>query len=200
VSQGRRAIVTDKIYAKPVEDIDALIASYHFSSDAYVLVEQLPVNVVLKPEERQNLLLFKRFGEIEPETRLSNYTSGRIFTPEYELRWERQDGKFQVVYVGQERSQLLPEAETEINTTSFRTTHYYLFGRRLDDNDVAKIGPPAEIGDFAELRIPRLLRYPELPNAPRAQRLRLAVREYIDETGQVQLFRFLDLEVGEKES
>lgn len=196
--------MTDKVYADRVKDVDELIASYQFSPDAYVLVEQLPISVVLKPEERQNLLLFKRFSKIEPETRLSNYTSGRIFTSEFELRWERQDGMFHVVYVGVERSQLLPVKETEINMASFRKAHYYLFGKRLKDegvdNDVARIGPPARAGDFAELRIPRLLRYPELPNAPKAQRLRLAVREYIDETGQVQLFRFLNLEPGEEES
>ena len=198
--QGRRAIVTDKIYADQVEDIDALIASYQIPPDAYVLVEQLPTKVVLNAKERQNLLLFKRFGEIEPEMRLSSYTSGRIFTPEFELRWERQDSMFQVVYIGSECSQLLPAAKIVINMASYRETSYYLFGRRLDDNDVAKIGPPAEMGDFAELRIPRLLRYPELQNAPRAQRLRLAMREYVDETGQVQLFRFLDLQPEEKKS
>jgi hypothetical protein len=204
VPQGKKAIVTDKLYADRIKDIDALIASYQFSPDAYVLVEQLPIHVVLQPEERQNLLLFKRFGKIEPETRLSSYTSGRIFTPEFELRWERQDDMFQAVYVGPERSQVLPEAKITINMASPRKTHYYLFGKRLKDegvdNDVARIGPPARAGDFAELRIPRLLRYPELPNAPKAQRLRLAVREYIDETGQVQLFRFLNLEPGEEES
>ncbi|HVB24689.1 MAG TPA: CRISPR-associated protein Csx19 [Ktedonobacteraceae bacterium] len=195
--------MTDKIYAKPVEDIDELIASYQFPPDAYVLVEQLPTKVVLNTE-RQNLLLFTRFGDIEQYPRLSNYTSGRIFTLDFELRWERQKGMFHVVYIGAEWGQLLPVKETEINMASSRKAYYYLFGKRLNDvgenNDVARIGPPARAGDFAELRIPRLLRYPELPNAPRAQRLRLAVREYIDETGQVQLFRFLNLEPGEEES
>ena len=195
--------MTDKIYAGQVEDIGTLIASYQFPSDAFVLLEQLPTKVVLNTE-RQNLLLFTRFGDTQQHTRLSNYTSGRVFTPDFELRWERQGDVFYSVYVGVERSQLLLVKETEINMVSFRKAYYYLFGKRLNDmgenNDVARIGPPARSGDFAELRIPRLLRYPELPNAPRAQRLRLAVREYIDETGQVQLFRFLNLEPGEGES
>ena len=195
--------MTEKIYAGQVEDIGTLIASYQFPSDAFVLVEQLPTKVVLNTE-RQNLLLFTRLGDIEQHPSLSNYTSGRVFTLDFELRWERQDGLFHAVYVGVERSQLLPVKETKINMASSRKANYYLFGKRLNDvgenNDVARIGPPARPGDFAELRIPRLLRYPELPNAPRAQRLRLTVREYIDETGQLQLFRFLNLKPGEGES
>ncbi len=51
------------------------------------------------------------------------------------------------------------------------------------------IPPEPDKDYYAEVRIPRLLRYPELTEKPR--RVQLAVREYTDEkTGRVQLFRF----------
>jgi hypothetical protein len=71
---------------------------------------------------------------------------------------------------------------------------YFLFGRRLDDQKIAGIGPPAQTGDFAEVRIPRLLRYPPLPGVAQAERVQLAMYEYVDPTtGANVAYRFYDL-------
>jgi hypothetical protein len=39
---------------------------------------------------------------------------------------------------------------------------------------------PAKLGDFAEVRIPRLLRYPQLPTLAGAERVQLVMCEYVD--------------------
>ncbi len=48
-----------------------------------------------------------------------------------------------------------------------RDRAYFLFGKRLDQKALDRIGPAAQSGDFAEVRIPRLLRYPQLPTSGR---------------------------------
>jgi hypothetical protein len=201
--------VADTVYTGSIDDIDALVAMCHFPPSAYVLVEQLPRHVIVGAEERQNLLRFTRLSEVGEHIRLSDYTSGRVFTTEGELRWQQkdrnegQDNQFQVVYVGPEREQLpikKDEAQSKklSDAPELPDTHYLLFGERLDADDIASIGSPAQEGDFAQLRIPRLLRYPRRPGARIPRRLQLAVREYVDEiTGKVHLFRFRDLQVGE---
>jgi hypothetical protein len=82
---------------------------------------------------------------------------------------------------------------------------YYLFGKRLSQSDVEKIG--AKSGDFAEARIPRLLRYPaanwsgkyEKDKDPQKMSyMQLLVLEYIDKTGCVVLSRFQCLKAAEE--
>ncbi|MHB8597665.1 MAG: type III-D CRISPR-associated protein Csx19 [Ktedonobacteraceae bacterium] len=201
------------VYTGPIDDIDALVAICQFSPDAYVLVEQAPRHVVTGEKERQNLLLFIRLEKLKSEQyegiRLSNYTSGRVFDQNAEIRWERmeqteqQEGKFQAVYVGPEREQFPFKKDKEQSeklgkSGNPRTTHYFLFGERLKPEDINTIGPPTQPGDFAQLRIPRILRYPSPRKGQNASRLQLVVSEYVDEdTGKVQLFRFRDLEPEE---
>jgi hypothetical protein len=183
------------------------------------LAENLPTHVI-DPQQRQDLLLFDFYS---PTLKFANYTSGRIFHPDWELRWEHRDANAHVIYLGKQ-SQLvkqamiqhhmqlkgqenLAESEREklidLHKLGKHERHYYLFGKRLEDNDVKQIGKPVRIGDFAELRIHRVLRYP----APGSMstggqgRVKLTVREYLDsDTGQVQFFRFQDLkEASENE-
>jgi len=202
--------VADMVYSGPAHDIEALVASCQFSPEAYVLVEQFPAHLVTGATERQNLLLFIHLKDLKSDRykgiHLNDYTSGRVFDQHAEIRWEQapqtgqQKGKFQVVYVGPEREQFPLEKNNEQGEKlgEPHNTRYFLFGMRLDQDDINAIGPQAQEGDFAQLRIPRLLRYPSLPNGQRAQRLRLEVSEYVDEdTGKVHLFRFRDLQAGE---
>jgi hypothetical protein len=197
---------TEMLCAGPVDDIDALIAACKFSPKALFLVEMLPQHVVVKPKERQDLL---RFAYFDAKIRYANYTSGRIFHQDFELRWQKNDGKTQVVYVGTKRDLLWLEVmsspdldrsqwKSDIDLNNYHRRHYYLFGERLRAGDLDKIGVPVEERDyaFAEVRIPRLLLYRPAP--PNAQRVRLVVREYLDEgTDEVKLFRFESLEPAE---
>jgi hypothetical protein len=213
--QGRSPLMADMVYTSSNNDIDALVAACQFSPDAYVLVEQFPDHVVTGSQKRQNLLLFICLKDLKTERyqniRLNDYTSGRVFDEDAEIRWERteqaeqQDGTFHVVYVGPEREQSpIKQDDSEDKMPGEKLgephdTYYYLFGELLDTDDIKAVGSPAEEGDYAQLRIPRLLRYPRLPDGQTPRRLKLTVCEYVDnDTGKVRLFRFNGLQAGEK--
>lgn len=181
--------------AGTVSSIDALIQTYRIpdTQPVLMLLEQQPQQIV-KPEERQQLLHFATF---ERAFGWNSYTSGRVFHQDGELRWEKQADGFQVVYTG--HAQYSPElkntANLELAHCAVNERRYYLFGKRLGDKQAEDIGGSVHIGDFAEVRIPRLLRYP----APtEAERVQLVVKEYSDpNTGANIAFRFTKLEKAE---
>lgn len=201
------------LYTGSVDDIAALVASFNFPQESYVLVESIPQHVVAR-EERQNLLRFARLSDLYSQRNplnLANFTSGRVFHKDFELRWEQVSGKIQVVFLGtkaayQDTLAAIPELKQDkeaLQNLGSQTRHYYLFGLLLDADDRERMGITMEEGEqyYAEVRIPRLLRYPDLkPDSPqKAQRVQLAAEEYIDKsTGQVKLFRFSDLKAAEE--
>jgi len=186
----------EALYAGPVtvKDFPQFVKDCEFSDDAYVLVEQLPARVITRGE-RERLLRFESF---DPAFPFEDYTSGRVFDKQAELRWEKRGDVMQVVYLGtNERAEVqlrykLNNKKGELAALKLAgERNYVLFGERLRSDDLPKIGPAAQTGDFAEVRIPRILRYPvpqdEQPYA------RLTVREYLDEQNRVVLFRFQNL-------
>jgi CRISPR-associated protein (TIGR03984 family) len=185
----------EALYAGPVtvKDFPQLVKDCKFSDDAFVLVEQLPARVV-EPDEQKSLLRFESF---DPDFPFANYTSGRVFDTQAELRWEKRGETMQAVYLGANKParDLLKYGlhnKDELAVLKHAgEREYVLFGERLRSDDLEKIGPAAQTGDFAEVRIPRILRYPvpqdEQPYA------RLTVREYLDEQNSIVLFRFQNL-------
>jgi hypothetical protein len=190
-----------------VDDLDSLIHKCQFPSDALFLAESLPQHVVVGAKARRDLL---RFAQFDVKIPFATYSSGRIFHRDFELRWEKNNGKFKVVYLGIERE--LPELEKSgLQLKKLEPLKYYvLFGKRLSEKELELIGIPVNERDFAfaELRIPRLLHYPVKED--NRKRVRLAVREYVEEkadikepsdkepiTGPVILFRFQGLETME---
>jgi len=177
-----------------VRDFPALVADCGFPSTAFVLIERLPEKVFTRAKERHDLLRFTHFDQSIPFT---NYTSGRIFDERAELRWERQGSSMQVVYLGSKgREQVLLNSSLQesheldrLNPPSEKKI--FLFGERIAIEDLEKMGGMAGLGDFAEVRIPRLLHYPVPQDKQRY--VRLVVREYCDEQNRVVLFRFQDL-------
>ncbi len=189
-----------------VDELPSLAAACRFSSHALLLAEHMPDRVISHPEERKALLQIIRFPT---DITFARYTSGRIFQEDAELRWEKQADKMHVVYLGPQeyrsvlRDYKLQESQTQkrptLDTLKRRgePTYHYLFGKRLKMDDLDKIGPRAQVGDFAQVRIPHFLRYP-VPSDGKPY-VCLKVREYIDEeTGQVALFRFQGLETMEE--
>lgn len=178
-----------------VNDFPQFVIDCGFSHHAYALVEQLPAWVIIRAGERQDLL---RFAHFDPTIPFAAYTSGRVFDNQAELRWEKQGNMMQVVYLGtKERAGVLLryKLQKKDELAALKPTDekkYVLFGERIRSDDLEKIGPAAEPGDFAEVRIPRILRYPVPQNEQRYARL--TVREYLDERSRVVLFRFQNLE------
>lgn len=184
-------MVQEICLAGTMPSIAMLIQEYRIPDalPVLMLLEQQPQHIIM-PEQRQDLLYFAPF---ERTFAWDDYTSGRIFYQDGELRWEKQASAFQVVYTGQ--AQYSPElkntASLVLDNCPVKTKHYYLFGKRLDDGQLKRIGAPAQAGDFAELRIPRLLRY---PTHPKSERVQIVVKEYSDpDTGVNRAFRFITL-------
>lgn len=177
-----------------VDDFPQLVADCGFLSSAFILVERLPEQVIIRTTERQELLRFTHFDQ---DFRFTDYTSGRIFDEHAELRWEKQGKTIQVVYLGPRvRTQTLPNHKLQESNELDKLKpagekKYFLFGERLSSENLKKIGTAAKPGDFAEVRIPRFLHYPPLQNDQRY--VRLVIREYLDEESRVVLFRFQDL-------
>lgn len=178
------------LLAGKVENITPLLKRFRVPPDAraLMLLESQPQHII-DPRTRQELLRFTRFN---PDTDFTPYTSGRVFHEYGELRWEQQQQSIQIVYTGDEQYKPEIDIRQTIQLDGKPVPReYYLFGKRLEDKELALIGSQAQKGDFAEVRIPRLLRYP----APQeAERVRLVVYEYIDDiTGANIAFRFVKL-------
>lgn len=175
-------------------DFAALIQDYtaQVGEPVFVWLESMPRQIV-KPQERQDLL---RLDLYRPDLDLHNYTGGRIFHRQGEIRWERQDTMIHLVYTGYAEYQPswpgLP-ASQPLDLTPYRRIRstYFLFGKRLEQDQVDRLQPLAQRGDFAEVRIPRLLRYPDLPELAEAERLQFSTYTYLESsTGICQAYRF----------
>jgi hypothetical protein len=195
--------MVEKLYTGRVtiDNFPKLITSCHFPQDALVLAEQLPDYVIDDTNKPQDLLRFTYFepDKSEQVNLLANYTSGRIFQENAELRWEKQGDMMRIVYLGSEEYvSALHDYGLQENMELYKLVsqqapkYYYLFGERLKTDDLKKMGGIAKPGDFAQVRIPHLLHYPVSQSSGRY--VRLGVREYIDTiTGQTMLFRFQSL-------
>jgi hypothetical protein len=197
------------LYHGPVGNITALVAAFNFPEEAYVLLENMPQHMVAT-EDRKNLLHFARLNKIDNPDELANFTSGRVFDDDFELRWDRVSGKTLGVFLGKkevyERAQkVTSEWKSCVDTLKALAPQpprdYYLFGQMLADDDRKHMGLPVLVKEeyYAETRIPRLLHYPVKPDNPKKkQRVQLVVKEYTDKsTGQVMLFRFSGLRPAE---
>jgi hypothetical protein len=184
-------------------ELTQLIQHCTFQSEAYFLGEQLPTHMV-SDDERKNLLCFTRYAPAIP---FDSYTTGRVFQPDSELRWEREGNQFRVVYLGSEQNEKVLQSYRCKEHTEFaertsknelkkrdQTKTYFLFGKFLD----AKVGAPEGCKPYAEARIARILYYPltqkVTDKTQPATRVGIKVAEYIDsESGQIFAYRFQSL-------
>lgn len=177
-----------------------IVAACHFDPDALFLGELLPTHPIVTRKERHDLLLFTYAKDEIPYTK---YTSGRIFQQDRELRWEKQQDQIRVIYLGPaennitgilEEYGLKSKQETlDALTRSTEETWYSLFGERIKSVDLPYFGKSAQPGDFAVVRIPRVLRYPVCQNDEPSARL-LVCEYHNKETDSVDLFRFQAVE------
>ena len=186
--------VDEIVCANNIEDVTELIEKCSFLSDStgsLILLEMQPQKMVARGE-RENLLYFAEYPCKLPRL-IGEYTAGHIFHEEFELRWKKSNSKIQVVYIGKKCTVPLLEEKTDVLKDCVRPySSYYLFGKRLDDKAVERIGKPAKKGDFAEVRIPRLLRYPVKDDLK--DYVKLNVYEYRHKvTNELLLFRFRNL-------
>jgi hypothetical protein len=168
----------ETLYIGTVTNIAALIEACDFPPETFVLVERAPRVVIDDVQERRDLL---RFALLSDGVDIASYTSGRVFNPDFELRWEQDAltvGKTSVVYIGTERN--LPGLTKSKYTlqTEKEEPQYYLFGERLDEDKLNKMAIEPREGYYAETRVPRLLLYPTIKRGKSPDRLQLIAREY----------------------
>lgn len=107
-----------------VTDLAQLIKECNFPKDALFLGEQLPSQII-KREQRQDLLLFTKLGDLENPVKAQDYSSGRIFSDMFELRWQKEsDTQYHVVYFGPEREIAGLTRLYELHTEK-EGTHYH---------------------------------------------------------------------------
>lgn len=169
------------------DELVQLLKQCTFLQQGIFLGEELPRRVI-KEKERDALICFIAFDPTLPYNRYAQYTFGRIFHTDFELRWQHESDGICVRYIGIE--QIIPFLRVKDDLKlekGAKQQRYYLFGERVKDKE--KIGKPSSEGDFAEARIPRLLHYPLKGSSSYAQ---LVVQEYLDtETKQVAFHRFI---------
>jgi len=170
-------------------DLATLLQQCTFLQQGTFLGEKLPLSIV-RAEQRDELIRFITFDAALPYDTYAQYTFGRIFHPDFELRWQHESDQVRVIYIGIERKIPFLRAIDYLKLEKrAEQQHYYLFGERIVDNQTEKVGKPVGEGDFAEARIPRLLHYPVKGQRSYAQ---LVVQEYLsEETEQVTFHRFV---------
>lgn len=181
-------VTADKVYTGSTTDIDAFLKGCDFLQDVWILLEQQPDKVINDQNPVHDMLLVRKCERLDIEN-IALYTSGRIFNEHFELRWEKQAAQIRFVYAGIAREPFGLEGPSPLLANcGDKVRDYYLFGKRLSSDQAKKIGPPARAGDFAEVRIPRLLRY-EIGTSKNL--VKLKVCEYVHcDTGESVLYRF----------
>jgi len=178
-------VIDDILRTGTVNDLKELLGRQRFPQQTLILLEMQPQHVI-NSSDRKHLLHFNWFGK-HPD--IAPYTTGRIFHPDFELRWQRQNGQVEVVYLGTPEGfnmpQLTQKHDQELACCEVHERCYYLFGTPFNEAQSGRGEQTDRRGVFAEVRIPRLLHYPI------EQRVQIVVREYVHrETGQLIIFRF----------
>lgn len=168
VASGVRATLDDVLTALPPGAV-------------HVLLETTPDSWLDPAAQRETI----RFDSLVAVIHEGRWTSGRVFNLDFELRWEQYQDGMHLVYCGANTE--LPGLNGEpLDLRLSRDISCSLWGAAVTDPEL--VGEPAGALVFAELRIPRLLRYPV---SARARFVRLIVREYLDtSSGAVTLSRF----------
>ena len=185
--------MADTIQWARLTDLLPIISALAWHDLSYMYLERIPEAWVSESERYDGL----RLERLDQRTPFNEWERGRLFCQDFELRWEKMDGAFQVVYVGAPPDDLpgfTPTDELDLSHADTRIRSYYLWGRRVSDEQLTAVGaskqPAAEV--FIELRIPRHLHYPV---SAAAQQVKVQVCEYIDPTsGTTVYYRFQGLE------
>ncbi len=186
------------------EEFTALLGAYPAPpNEPLLMVLERQPRQVITPEQKESLLHFTPF---DATFDTADYTTGRIFHTLGEVRWERhympsaspssqapQGSHVSLVYTGDSAycPTLATYQDKDLDVYDPVINAYFLFGKRYDPRQPSRIKVAAQQSLFAEVRIPRLLRYPALQSLAGAERLKLVVCEYTDrDTGSSVAYRF----------
>ncbi len=173
-------------------DLTTTVAALTQPTPAWMYLERVPSAWLTEAELTCGL----RLEAFNPTEDWNVWERGRLFGMAFELRWEKQDGAFQTVYVG--APLILPEfgaGDLDLNGTQTTERAYRLWGNRVPKDNLADVGaePPPGQTVFLEFVTPRVLYYPL-----DVERVALRVREYTDaQSGALLYYRFIGLEAAD---
>ena len=185
--------MSDIIQWARLDDLSATVSTLKWPEASYMYLERVPVGRLVAPDPQETL----RLAHFDANTSFDEWERGRLFCANFELRWEKQDGAFQTVYVGTPPPIKLAGFESadelDLQNMTPRRRSYYLWGSRVSNQKLKTIGAEREEGSevFVALRIPRILRYPV---SAKAKYAKLMIREYVDSGEKVLYYRFEGLE------
>lgn len=179
------------LYWCSTEDVDSIVQSIELPEDSLMMLELIP-NDKLSESEKENGICFRSY-QIDED--FNQWEIVRIFNEEFELNWEKQNGKFHVVYIGEKTdlSNFSEDTSVDIDQMEIEDKAYYLWGRNLNDETLEQIGRSEDETLFAEIQIPRLLDYPIESKRDKKFRVKLVVRHYLLHS-TLKFYRFLRLE------
>lgn len=118
-----------------VPGVSAVAAQLTWLEPAYVYLERVPRFPLTTQQKRDGI----RLELYNPALVVDDWERGRIFDAQQELKWERRRAGMHVVYCG-----LHPPAGFQVvalNTVGTPvTTAYYLWGERVREEDLEKLG------------------------------------------------------------
>ena len=159
-------------------------------AEALMMLERVP-NTFLPDSERESGICLRKYNASE---NFDDWERGRIFHKNFELRWEKQEEGFVVVYIGEPKALPLMTNPKLLSDFEVQDESYYLWGERVSADDLKTINQPETANVFLELQIPRLLHYP-VSNRNGKSRVKLSARHYLNlKTGTLEFYRFLGLE------
>ncbi|MGB1251997.1 MAG: hypothetical protein ACPG8W_15375 [Candidatus Promineifilaceae bacterium] len=177
----------DTLFCATLTSFDTLLQQLPTVNPSWLLMETLPTGWV-DEQGRANGIRLERFSGQASFLE----TKGRIFCPDFELRWERLGGtQIQFVYCGKSLSLNGFDAADELAQTKSAQHSYFLWGTKVQEDRLQLVGYPPNSILFAELQVPRLLEYPV---SPAAQRVKLAIRTFHDDQHNLVYYRFHSLE------
>jgi hypothetical protein len=180
--------MTDTVYWARLGDLNPIIQTLPQSQNSVMILERLPVAWLDDTMLQQGL----RFELLDLAEDFNGWERGRIFNDLGELRWEKDSNHFQVVYVGAEISFSGFNRDDILNSAQPKPQSYYLWGKRLEPEQLIDIGQPEDEELFIELIVPRLLRYPVTGTG---KRVMLHTVEYFEPaTGKLLHYRFKGVE------
>jgi len=184
--------MTDEgIFWARLDDPGSAVDALDVPTSGVMYLERVP-NAWLSDAERRDGL---RLIPFEPGVEFGRWERGRLFCDRFELRWERLEGAFQTVYVGEaiDLTGFAAAEEIDLSAAESVDREILLWGSAVARERLESVRVPDVEGfsAFVDFRISRLLRYPVGADAAR---VRLRMREYRDPaSGERVYYRFLGL-------
>ena len=182
--------MTEQICWGTVEVLLPIINTLDSSSEKLlVLLERVPQAFLSEDERKLGICLQTH----EVSEYYEAWERGRIFDKNFELRWEKQDNVFIIVYIGEPRELPMPHIKS-LEEFETQDETYFLWGKKISAENLKAIDQSEEKNLFLELQIPRLLSYP-ISSQGGGSRVKISTRHYLNaETGALEYYRYRHLE------